>query len=161
MHKSVRRLGVMAAATGAALALGMGPAAADTDDAITPAPTGAAECGQLSEATLMGWENWDTGGWLVGEGAARMVSGAWIGAPSSLIDLASGAGLSEATILAWQNWDEGGGMLGEGAAMMVSGAWVGAPNSIVDLAGHILCVAGGGAAIDGLPVPELPVPDLP
>lgn len=160
MHKSVRRLGVMAAATGAALALGVGPAAADTSENTVPVPlpTGA-ECGQLSDATLMGWENWDTGGWLVGEGAARMVSGAWIGAPSSVIDLIKGEGLSEATILAWQNWDEGGGMVGEGAAMMVSGAWIGAPNSLVDLAAHALCVAGGGGAVEGLP--DLPVPDLP
>ncbi|WP_020578107.1 hypothetical protein [Actinopolymorpha alba] len=121
MQKSARRLMLVLATTGAALAMSMGPASADSDG--------------LSETTQDAWNNWDEGACLVGEGAGQMVSGAWIGAPYSALDLLKGGErLSEPTQDAWKNWDEGAGKLGQGAGQMVSGAWIGVPYSILDFA---------------------------
>lgn len=138
MKNSVRRLTVLLATAGAGLAMSVGPAAADTNG--------------VSDTTQQAWKNWDQGACLVGGGAGKMVSGAWIGVPNSILDLGNGgAGLSPATKQAWKNWDDGARMVGHGAGMMVSGAWIGVPNSILDLGDR----AGSTASVPDVPLPMM------
>jgi len=127
MRDSIRRALVVCAVTASGLALGAGPAAA-SDQA---SPSAIPQC--VSPETRQAWIDWNEGGRELAQGAARMVSGAWIGAPRSILELAS-MQLSPETRQAWIDWNEGGGQVGHGAARMVSGAWIGAPRSILEMA---------------------------
>ena len=39
---------------------------------------------------MAAWENWDEGGHKIGEGAAMMVAGAYVGAPGIILDQIAG-----------------------------------------------------------------------
>lgn len=125
MRNSVRKLLLVAGIAVAGFAMTMGTASAAT-------PSGDYN---PSACDLMdrGWNNWDTGSAELGGGAAKLISGAWIGAPSSVLELGSPVS-SPKTQQAWDDWNEGGAEGVGGAGKMVSGAWVGAPASAVCLA---------------------------
>lgn len=130
MHKGARRLMTVLAAATAVLAMGAAPALARPADA--PAPV--ASAGTLSDVTTQAWEDWINGSCLVGEGAAQLVSGAYVGAPSIALDLLKGEGLTDPSELAWLTFNEGGGKLTQGAGQMVAAAFFGVPFAALDYA---------------------------
>lgn len=126
MHKGARRLISVLAAASAVVALSAAPALARPVDAPVAA-TG------LSDTSEKAWDLWNEGGCLVGEGAAQLISAAYVGAPFIARDFLEGKNhLSEPSELAWLTWNEGGGKLGQGAAQLVSSAYVGAPFIALD-----------------------------
>ncbi|MGH3352925.1 MAG: type III effector [Nocardioides sp.] len=127
----VRRAAAVAAFSGVALALTTGSATAApvTDDASSSVST---STGDLSPSTQKAWEDFIIGGSFMAGGAAQMVSGAWIGAPGTLLSGATGAPMTPEQMEAWENWNEGGHKVGMGAAMVVAGAYIGAPGYIYD-----------------------------
>lgn len=129
----VRRAAVLAAASGAVFALNA-PASAGgvAVEGGADCQTASGDASDLSPSTQKAWADFICGGANLAGGAARMVSGAWIGAPGTIIAGATGDELSDAQLKAWENWDEGADQAGMGAAMIVSGAYVGAPGYIVD-----------------------------
>lgn len=131
MRNSVRKVLLVAGIAVAGFAMTMGTASADTTH-YEPTP-----CDLLDR----GWKNWDTGSAELGGGAAKLVSGAWIGAPSSLLELGSPVS-SPKTKDAWEDWNEGGAEGVGGAGKMVSGAFVGAPSAAVCLAEATARTAG-------------------
>lgn len=140
-HTGMRKAGQIAAV--AALATGtlaMPAASASADDHAESLNTIAADP-DLSPSTQKAWADFISGGAEAGNGAAKMVSGAWIGAPA-IITSATGEELTDSQMKAWKNWDEGGEQFGHGAAKVVSGAYVGAPGYIIDK------IAAGAAPSD-------------
>jgi hypothetical protein len=140
MRNSARKLLLVAGIAVAGFAMTMGTASAAT-------PSGDYN---PSACDLMdrGWTNWDTGSAELGGGAAKLVSGAWIGAPSSLLELGSPVS-SPKTQAAWEDWNEGGAEGVGGAGKMVSGAFVGAPASAVCLGEATARSAGDVGSVDG------------
>lgn len=126
MHKTARRLMVVLAAAGAALAMSVGPAMA------YPAPP-TDGTNELSDTTKDAWDTWNEGACLVGEGAAQLVSGAYVGAPFIALDLLKGGEhLSDPSQLAWLTFNEGGGKLTQGAGQLISAAVIGVPYLALD-----------------------------
>ncbi|GGR73259.1 hypothetical protein J2S40_004560 [Nocardioides luteus] len=136
----LRRSAAVAAFSGVAIALSMGSASAapltHTDDHNRTATecveenTGIAT--DLSPSSQKAWADFICGAGQVAGGAARMVSGAWVGAPGLILAGATGGELSDAQKKAWVNWDGGAHQVGTGAAMVVSGVYVGAPGIVMD-----------------------------
>lgn len=127
---SARGTAFVAAVVGVAMAVPAAPASAGTHPtaAVTVAADGTSD---LSPSTRKAWSDFIEGGAEVAGGAARMVSGAWIGAPAIVV-AATGGELSPTQVKAWRNWDEGAEQGGQGVAKVVSGAYVGAPGYIID-----------------------------
>jgi hypothetical protein len=177
----LRRAAAVAAFSGVAVALTTGTATAapvtHTDDHNRTAT----ECvkentggnSDFSPSTQKAWADFICGAGQATGGAARMVSGTWVGAPGLLLMGATGGDLSPAQKKAWVNWDGGAHQVGTGAAMVVSGVWVGAPGTVMDK------IMGGAMptelsdsemeqvsfllpmenpALDGLPVDQVPNP---
>ncbi|MGH3360402.1 MAG: hypothetical protein ACRDO7_16490, partial [Nocardioidaceae bacterium] len=147
-HKTalVRRAALLAAVSGVTLAMQGAPASADTqDEPIEHCQTKSGDASDLSPSTQKAWADFICGGAHLTGGAARMVSGAWIGAPGTVIAGATGEELTETQMDAWKNWDRGANQAGKGAAMIVSGVYVGAPGYIIDKLSNS---AGGVAPSD-------------
>lgn len=140
MRNSVRKLLLVAGIAAAGFAMTMGTASAAT-------PSGDYKPGSC-DLMDRGWNNWDTGSAELGGGAAKLVSGAWIGAPSSLLELGSPVS-SPKTQAAWEDWNEGGAEGVGGAGKMVSGAYIGAPSAAVCLADATARDAGDVGSVDG------------
>lgn len=132
MRKGLRNAAVAAAATGVVFALPAAPASADTqDEPIAHCQTASGDASDLSPSTQKAWADFICGGAHVAGGAARMVSGAWFGAPAIVV-AATGGELSDVQMDAWKNWDRGANQGGKGVAMIISGVYVGAPGYIID-----------------------------
>ena len=170
-----RRAAAVAAFSGVAFALTNGAAVAAPADINVPAASDVSPS-DLSPSSQKAWEDFILGGSYVTEGAAQMVSGAWVGAPGLLLAGATGSPLTPEQMQAWENWDEGGRKIGEGAAMMVAGAYVGAPGIILDqIAGGAtpsdlspaeleqvtFLIPQDSAALDGVPTEQIPNPMAP
>jgi hypothetical protein len=127
----LRRAAAVAAFSGVAFALttGAATAAPASADATTSVSTSAND---ISPSTQKAWDDFIVGGSFLAGGLAQMVSGAWIGAPGTLISGATGAPMTPEQMQAWDNWNEGAHKAGMGAAMLVSGAYIGAPGYIFD-----------------------------
>ncbi len=180
----LRRAAAVAAFSGVAVALTTGTANAapvtHTDDHNRTATecvkenTGGAS--DLSPSSQKAWADFICGAGQATGGAARMVSGAWVGAPGLILMGATGAPTSPEQKKAWVNWDGGAHQVGTGAAMVVSGVYVGAPGVVADK------IMGGAMptelsdsemdqvsfllpmenpALDGLPVGQVPNPLAP
>lgn len=133
MRKGLRSAAVVAAASSVMFALPSAPASADTqDEPIAHCKTASGDASDLSPSTQKAWADFICGGAHLTGGAARMVSGAWIGAPGTIIAGATGDELTQVQMDAWKNWDRGANQAGKGAAMIVSGVYVGAPGYIID-----------------------------
>lgn len=130
MRKASQIAAVAALATGVTLVL---PAASATagDHAAASGTVAAGEASDLSPSTRNAWKDFIEGGSEAAGGAARMVSGAWFGAPAIVV-AASGGDLSAVQLKAWRNWDEGAEEGGQGVAKVISGAYVGAPGYVID-----------------------------
>lgn len=131
----VRRAAVLAAVSGAVFALNTPASTSATGLAAeegADCTTASGDASDLSPSTQQAWADFICGGANLAGGAARMVSGAWVGAPGTIIAGATGDELTDVQLKAWENWDEGADQAGLGAAMIVSGAYVGAPGYIVD-----------------------------
>lgn len=129
----VRRAAALVAVSGAVFAMQAAPASAGTQDPpIAHCQTKSGNASDLSPSTQKAWADFICGGAHLTGGAARMVSGAWIGAPGTIIAGATGGELSQVQMDAWKNWDRGANQAGKGAAMIVSGVYVGAPGYIID-----------------------------
>lgn len=138
MRTSIRRTMTLVGVAGAAFAIGIAPASASVgtanqDDAKVQEAQNSKATHELSPETEEAWETFIEGGNNLTGGAAMLVSGAWIGAPWSIVQMATTGELSPEVEEAWRVWNEGGAMVGRGAAQLVSGAWIGAPSSILDL----------------------------
>ena len=96
----------------------------------------------MSPATVKAWTDFICGGGRVTGGAARMVSGAWVGAIPTILAGATGDEISPEAKKAWRNWDMGAHNAGHGAGMVISGVYVGAPSAVMDL------VASGATPAD-------------
>lgn len=128
----VRRAAALAAVSGVVFALPAASASADTqDEPIAHCQTKSGDASDLSPSTQKAWADFVCGGAHLTGGAARMVSGAWFGAPAIVV-AATGGDLSDVQMDAWKNWDRGANQGGKGAAMIVSGVYVGAPGYIID-----------------------------
>ncbi|MPZ61888.1 MAG: hypothetical protein GEU93_11445 [Propionibacteriales bacterium] len=162
MRNIARSLAVLAGTIATTFAVSMAPAtAADTsglsgvsEDTLVPVPRDLveqiSEDDGLSEPTRLAWDRWNTGGGMVGQGAAQLVSSAWIGVPHSLLDLvAQERGLSPTTQMAWDRWNEGGALVGQGAAQLVSSAWIGVPHSVLDVSERA-AASGAAAGVSGI-----------
>jgi hypothetical protein len=175
----LRRAAAVAAFSGVAIALTAGTA--------TATETGShhnrteAECiaehssgpSDLSPSSQKAWASFICGSGQATGGAARMVSGAWVGAPGLILMGATGGELSPAQKKAWVNWDGGAHQVGNGAAMVVSGTYVGAPGIVMDkiMGGAMpselsaremdqvsFLLPMDSPALDGLPVGQVPNP---
>lgn len=133
VRKGLRSAAAVAIIASAAIALPSTSASADrgTQEDIYVCNYDASAASDLSPSTQQAWKNFVCGGGHVTGGAARMVSGAWFGAPAIVV-AATGGDLSKVQLAAWKNWDRGANMLGRGAAMVISGVYVGAPGYIID-----------------------------
>lgn len=131
---TLRRAAAVAAVSGLAFALPSAPASAGTgtQEDIAHCQTASGDASDLSPSTQKAWADFICGGAHVTGGLARMVSGAWIGAPGTIIAGATGDELTELQFEAWKNWDRGANQAGKGVAMVVSGIYVGAPGYILD-----------------------------
>ena len=174
----LRRVAAVAAFSGVAVALTTGTAtAADGThhnrteaECIAENSSGASD---LSPSSQKAWASFICGAGQATGGAARMVSGAWVGAPGLILMGATGSELSPAQKKAWVNWDGGSHQVGNGAALVVSGAYVGAPGIVMDkIMGGALpselsdremdqvsfLLPMENPALDGLPVGQVPNP---
>ena len=169
------RAAAVAAFSGVAFALTTGAATATPATAGAPTAVSIASS-DLSPSTQKAWEDFILGGSYVTEGAAQMVSGAWVGAPGLILAGATGAPITPEQMEAWENWDEGGQKVGEGAAMMVAGAYVGAPGYVLDqiaagatpsdlspsdLGQISFLIPEDSPALDGVPIEQIPNPMAP
>ncbi|MEI7055873.1 type III effector [Nocardioides sp. CCNWLW239] len=127
----LRRAAAVAAFSGVAFALTTGAATAApvTNDATTSVSTSTED---LSPSTQKAWDDFILGGSFLAGGLAQMASGAWIGAPGTLMSGATGTPMTPEQMQAWEDWNEGAHKAGMGAAMLVSGAYIGAPGYIFD-----------------------------
>jgi hypothetical protein len=125
-------------AVGAGLALAVqGAPAAQADLVQGPNVNGnchpvSDSASDLSPKSQAAWAAFICGGGHITGGSARMVSGAWIGAPT-IIASATGSEITDDQAKAWKNWDKGAYNIGRGAAMVVSGTWIGAPSTVIDI----------------------------
>ena len=176
----LRRAAAVAAFSGVAIALTTGTATAapmtgdnhnrSEAECIAENSSGASD---LSPSSQKAWASFICGAGQATGGAARMVSGAWVGAPGLILMGATGSDLSPAQKKAWVNWDGGSHQVGNGAALVVSGAYVGAPGIVMDkIMGGALpselsdsemdqvsfLLPMENPALDGLPVGQVPNP---
>ena len=176
----LRRTAAVAAFSGVAVALTMGTATADQGtgdhhnrteaECVAAHSSGASD---LSPSSQQAWAAFICGAGQATGGGARMVSGAWVGAPGLLLMGATGSELSPAQKKAWVNWDGGSHQVGNGAAMVVSGTYVGAPGIVMDkiMGGAMptelsdiemdqvsFLLPMDSPAVDGLPVDQVPNP---
>lgn len=129
IHTGLRKAAAAAAAVAAGVALSVQSApAANAHPSCNPKSSQASD---LSPSSVAAWTTWICGGGQLTGGAARMVSGAWFGAPAIVI-AASGGELSATQLKAWENWDQGAKMGGRGAAKLIAAAYVGAPGIVLD-----------------------------
>ncbi|MEU6137771.1 type III effector [Nocardioides sp. NPDC047086] len=177
----LRRAAAVAAFSGVAIALTTGTATAAEGthhnrteaECIAENSSGASD---LSPSSRKAWASFICGAGQATGGAARMASGAWVGAPGLILMGATGNELSPAQKKAWVNWDGGAHQVGNGAALVVSGAYVGAPSIVMDkIMGGALpselsdremdqvsfLLPMDNAALDGLPVGAIPNPMAP
>ncbi|MBB3087733.1 type III effector [Nocardioides albus] len=171
----LRRAAAVAAFSGVAFALTTGAATAApvTDDATTSVST---STNDLSPSTQKAWDDFIIGGSFLAGGLAQMVSGAWIGAPGTLMSGATGAPMTPEQLQAWEDWNEGAHKAGMGAAMLVSGAYIGAPGYIYDkitagatpadlspaeLEQVSFLIPQDSPVFDGLPTEQIPNPMAP
>jgi hypothetical protein len=176
----LRRAAAVAAFSGVAIALTTGTATAapvtgdhhnrSEAECIKENSAGASD---LSPSSQKAWASFICGAGQATGGAARMVSGAWVGAPGLILMGATGDELSPAQKKAWVNWDGGAHQVGNGAALAVSGAYVGAPGIVMDkiMGGAMpselsdsemdqvsFLLPMDNPALDGLPVGQVPNP---
>jgi hypothetical protein len=170
IHKA---LAVGVATVGISFAL-QGAPAANAHNTCKPSTYGSSD---LSPSSRAAWTSFICGGGQLTGGAAKMVSGAWIGAAPTIVAGATGAELTADQQEAWDNWDRGANQAGIGAAKLVAGAYVGAPGIVMDkiMSGALPTdltpaelrqvsfavdpTSQIGQDIPGLP--ELPLPELP
>jgi hypothetical protein len=149
IHTGMRKAIVAATAVaGVALAVQGAPAQAST---LAQGPNVNGNChpvsdsaSDLSPKSQAAWASFICGGGHVTGGSARVISGAWIGAPT-IIASATGGEITADQAKAWKNWDKGAYNAGRGAAMVVSGAWIGAPSTVLDI------IKGGASPADLTP----------
>ena len=118
----LRRVAAVAAFSGVAVALTTGTASAadGTHHNRTEAECikeNSAGASDLSPSSQKAWAGFICGAGQATGGAARMVSGAWVGAPGLILMGATGGELSPAQKKARVNWDGGSHQVGNGAAM--------------------------------------------
>lgn len=129
IHTGLRKAAAAAAAVAAGVALSVQSApAANAHPSCNPKSNQASD---LSPSSQAAWTTWICGGGQLTGGAARMVSGAWIGAPTIIVS-ATGGEITDDQAEAWENWDEGARQAGKGAAKLVAAAYVGAPGIVLD-----------------------------
>ena len=180
----LRRIAAVAAFSGVAIALTTGTANAAVVTHTNDHNRTATECvkentggaSDLPPSSQKAWADFICGAGQVTGGGARMVSGAWVGAPGLILAGATGAPTRPEQKTAWVNWDGGAHQVGTGAAMVVAGVYVGAPGIVIDK------IAGGAApadlspaemdqvsflmpkdnaALDGVPTDQIPNPLAP
>ncbi|TQL70536.1 hypothetical protein FB381_4474 [Nocardioides albertanoniae] len=177
----LRRVVAVAAFSGVAVAMSAGTANAAPLTHTNDHNRTATECveentggaSDLSPSSQKAWADFICGAGQVTGGGARMVSGAWVGAPGLILAGATGSDLSPAQKKAWVNWDGGAHQVGTGAAMVVAGVYVGAPGIVMDkIAGGALpselssdeldqvsfLMPRDSAALDGVPTDQIPNP---
>ncbi|MGH3358942.1 MAG: type III effector [Nocardioidaceae bacterium] len=131
-RKGLRSAALVAASAGLVFALPTAPASAGTQDPpIAHCQTASGDASDLSPSTQKAWADFVCGGAHLAGGTARVISGAYFGAPAFFV-VATGGEMSDTQMDAWKNFDRGANQGGKGAAMLVSGAYVGAPGYIID-----------------------------
>lgn len=168
-----KALAVGVATVGISFAL-QGAPAASAHNTCHPSTNGASD---LSPSSRAAWTSFVCGGGQVTGGAARMVSGAWIGAIPTIVAGATGAPMTADQKKAWRNWDRGANQAGIGAAKLVAGTYVGAPGIVMDkiMSGALptdlspaelrqvsFAIDPNSQMARDVPgLPELPLPELP
>ncbi|UYM07387.1 type III effector [Solicola gregarius] len=128
IRKYLTRGAVAAAAAGMAIALAGAPVSATTSDT---AQTQSQDGQRMSPETRAAWKKFVRGGGNITGGAAHVVAGAWIGAPSIIVS-ATGGELTRDQRRAWRHFERGANHMGKGAARVVSSTYVGAPGYVLD-----------------------------
>lgn len=132
INTGLRKAMVAAAATVAVVGFSLqGASTANAHPKCKPVSESPA-ASDLSPSTQKAWTDFICGGGRVTGGAARMVSGAWIGAVPTIVAGATGEPLTADQKKAWRNWDMGAHNAGHGAGMVISGVYVGAPGYVAD-----------------------------